>query len=39
MKSDKTYAREDFNLALSLRRNAVAAAADASAPAKASNWD
>jgi hypothetical protein len=39
MKSDKTYAREDFNLALSLRRNSAAAAAAASAPSEASNWE
>jgi hypothetical protein len=39
MKSDEVYAREDFDLALSLRRNAAAAAAAASAPAEASNWD
>jgi hypothetical protein len=38
MKSDKTYAREDLDLARSLCRNAAAAAA-ASAPAEASNWD
>jgi hypothetical protein len=39
MKSDETYAREDFDLALSLRRNAAAAATAASAPAEASEWD
>jgi hypothetical protein len=39
MKSYETYAREDFDLALSLRRNAAAAAAAASAPTEASNWD
>jgi hypothetical protein len=38
MKSDKTYAREDLNLARSLRRNAAAAVA-AAAPAEASNMN
>jgi hypothetical protein len=39
MKSDKTYASEDLDLARSLRRNATAAAAATSAFAEASNWD
>jgi hypothetical protein len=41
MKSDDTYAREDLDLALSLRRNAAAAAAAAaaSAPAESVNWN
>jgi hypothetical protein len=41
IKSDDTYAREDLDLAASLRRNAAAtaAAAPASAPAEPANWD
>jgi hypothetical protein len=37
MKSDETYAREDLDLAASLRRNAAATAAAASAPTE--SWD
>jgi hypothetical protein len=39
MKSDNTYAKEDPNLAASLRRNTAATAAAAAASAPHASWD
>jgi hypothetical protein len=39
MKSDDTYAREDLDLAASLRRNAAETAAAVAASGLPTNWD
>jgi hypothetical protein len=39
MKSDDTYAREDLDLAVSLRRNAAATSAAVAASAPPASWD